>query len=373
MDSCHVLIAGAGPAGSSCAWALRSSGLDVLVLDKATFPRNKICGGWITPEVLVALAINPRDYAPGRTLQPITGFRIGGMGRSDVNVQFQRVVSYGIRRSEFDEYLLRRCSATVRESYPITSVERSGHAWVINGEIQAPMLVGAGGHFCPVARALSHEQEPKRGALTEEPVVAQEIEFAMTPEQTAACHVRGETPELYFCDDLKGYGWCFRKDNLLNIGLGRLDPHGLPEHVGRFVEFLHTSGKVPFELPGRLAGHAYLVSGYSPRKTIGDGVLLTGDSAGLAFPQSGEGIWPAVISGLIAADVVLSARGDYAAGRLEKYSSALADRLGHHGGLLESVARLLPAPLRNTLARRLLANPSFCRHTVVENWFLHAA
>src|SRR6187549_857500 len=52
MDSCDVLIVGGGPAGSSCAWGLRESGLDAVILDQHDFPRDKICGGWITPEVL---------------------------------------------------------------------------------------------------------------------------------------------------------------------------------------------------------------------------------------------------------------------------------------------------------------------------------
>ncbi|HYL91666.1 MAG TPA: NAD(P)/FAD-dependent oxidoreductase, partial [Alphaproteobacteria bacterium] len=269
MDSCDVLIAGGGPAGSSCAWSLRSSGLNVVVADKATFRRNKVCGGWITPEVLRALDIQPEEYAAGRTLQPITGFRISSMGRRQIDVGFGQVVSYGIRRSEFDEYLLRRCGARVREGFPITSLERADGAWLVNNKIKARMLVGAGGHFCPVARHLGD-------GVKEEAVVAQEIEFAMSPEQAAQCGVKAETPELYFCDDLKGYGWCFRKGNLLNIGLGRLDQHSLPEHVSQFLEFLRASGKVTFDLPGRLCGHAYLVSGYSPRKLVGDGVLLAG-------------------------------------------------------------------------------------------------
>jgi flavin-dependent dehydrogenase len=63
MDSCDVLIAGGGPAGSSCAWMLRSSGLDVAILDKETFPRNKVCGGWITPAVLDELEIDPAEYS----------------------------------------------------------------------------------------------------------------------------------------------------------------------------------------------------------------------------------------------------------------------------------------------------------------------
>ncbi|MFI5105684.1 MAG: NAD(P)/FAD-dependent oxidoreductase, partial [Terriglobales bacterium] len=322
-----------------------------------------------------------RGYAPARTMQPITGFRISSMGRREVDVTFPNIVSYGIQRREFDEYLLRRCGAQVREGVPITSIERVGDAWLINGETRARMLIGAGGHFCPIARALNSgrngntngNHDGSKNGKNEEPVVAQEIEFAMSPDQAAQCRVQGETPELYFCEDLKGYGWCFRKGNLLNIGLGRLDQRALPDHVARFLEFLRAAGKVPFDLPGRLSGHAYLVSGYTPRKIVGDHVLLIGDSAGLAFPQSGEGIWPAVESGLIAAGVVESAAGDYSLDRLQKYPALLTQRLGASGGILQSLGRRLPSGLRKGIARWLLTKPSFCRHTVVENWFLHAA
>ena len=108
MDACDVVIVGGGPAGSSCAWGLRDSGLDVMILDRATFPRNKLCGGWITPLVLEELEFTPEDYSPGRTMQPITGFRLSAIGGPQVEVRSQRVVSYGIRRCEFDEYLLRK-------------------------------------------------------------------------------------------------------------------------------------------------------------------------------------------------------------------------------------------------------------------------
>ena len=73
MDACDVLIVGGGPAGSSCAWGLRGSGLDVAILDRQTFPRDKICGGWITPQVLSELGIDPAEYGRDRVLQPITG------------------------------------------------------------------------------------------------------------------------------------------------------------------------------------------------------------------------------------------------------------------------------------------------------------
>ena len=60
MESCDVLIVGGGPAGSTCAWQLRQAGLDVLVMDKQTFPRDKVCAGWITPAVVESLELDLR-------------------------------------------------------------------------------------------------------------------------------------------------------------------------------------------------------------------------------------------------------------------------------------------------------------------------
>src|SRR5438132_332213 len=111
MDTCDVLIVGGGPAGSSCARALVQSGFDVVVLDKADFPRDKVCAGWITPAVVHEVGLDLADYATCRTLQPISGFRTGVMGGSQVCTQYGRVVSYGIRRCEFDHYLLEHSGA----------------------------------------------------------------------------------------------------------------------------------------------------------------------------------------------------------------------------------------------------------------------
>ena len=111
MDPCDVLIVGGGPAGSSCAWRLRGSGLDVAILDKAVFPRHKVCGGWITPAVLAELEIDPAEYGRGRVLQPITAFRTGSIGGPAIETLYGAPVSYGIRRCEFDDYLLRRSGA----------------------------------------------------------------------------------------------------------------------------------------------------------------------------------------------------------------------------------------------------------------------
>ena len=77
MRTCDALIIGGGPAGSTCARELRNDGIDVLVMDKASFPREKVCAGWITPAVLELLKIDAGIYGRGHTLQPIRGFRTG--------------------------------------------------------------------------------------------------------------------------------------------------------------------------------------------------------------------------------------------------------------------------------------------------------
>ncbi len=125
MDTCDVIIVGGGPAGSSCAWALRGSGLDVLVVDRAAFPRNKLCAGWITPLILDELEFHAGRLSSGRlVIQPITGFRLGAIGGPQVEIRGDQIVSYGIRRCEFDEFLLRRSGARLREGIALTSLER---------------------------------------------------------------------------------------------------------------------------------------------------------------------------------------------------------------------------------------------------------
>src|SRR3954464_11424697 len=109
MDHCDVLIVGGGPAGSSCARRLRQLGLDVLTMDRFAFPRDKVCAGWITPQVIEDLDLDCDDYRRGRTFQPITGFRTGIVGcPRTVDTRYSRPVSFGIRRCEFDQYLLER-------------------------------------------------------------------------------------------------------------------------------------------------------------------------------------------------------------------------------------------------------------------------
>jgi len=175
METCEVLVVGGGPAGSTCAGKLLQAGLDVLLLDKERFPREKPCAGWITPALFEVLGLDAEEYRQGRVLQNINSFRTGLMDGAEVVTSYGTTVSYGIRRFEFDHYLLERSRVRRQLGETVTSLTYKDNWWLVNGSIRARMLVGAGGHFCPVARQL--------GACIghEEVVAAQVAEWAMTP------------------------------------------------------------------------------------------------------------------------------------------------------------------------------------------------
>jgi len=364
-DSTEVLIVGGGPAGSTLARVLTQAGMRVVVLDKAVFPRDKICAGWVTPAVMEELELDLEDYAGDNVLQPIHGFRTGRLGQKLVQSEFPgQPASYGIRRKEFDHYLLKRCGAELMLGQGFKSMQRDGDGWLVNGSIRAELVVGAGGHFCPVARAIG-AKGPRETA-----VAAQEIEFEMTARQQTDCPVSAELPELFFTPDLKGYGWVFRKGGFLNVGLGREDKHKLAGHVERFCNYLKQTGRIPMDTPGKLKGHAYLLYPHCRDPVVNDGVLLIGDAAGLAYAQSGEGIRPAVESALLAASSIIDCQGDYSTGRLQSYVDKLEERFGPRN--TQAVRGGSSSPrLKQYLAGMLLKNNWFSKNLLIKRWFLH--
>jgi flavin-dependent dehydrogenase len=267
-------------------------------------------------------------------------------------------VSYAIRRCEFDAFLLRRSGVRVLEDTPIERLRWTGSTWMANEAIEAPVLIGAGGHFCPVARHL------RGGADTTTPVVAKEAEFRVNGRVGA----RDAPPELYFCRDLEGYGWCVPKGDYLNIGLGRRDRGDLNRHIGGFIGWLERRGTVK---PGDAVfwrGHAYLASGAGSRPLVAPGAITIGDAAGLAYPESGEGIRPAIESGRLAAQVLVEARGRQSIHELRSYAAEL-ERLHPRPSATPAWMRLPTA----ALGRVLLGSATFTRHVVLDRWFLRTA
>jgi geranylgeranyl reductase family protein len=357
MISCDALVVGGGPAGSTCARLLNRAGWNVVVADRARFPRNKVCAGWLTPDVFPLLDLTPDEYrAAGLTLQEIRAFRTGVIGGRMVHTRYGGVVSYAIRRYEFDAFLLRRAGVRVAEDTSITSFERHGERWLVNGEIDAAVVIGAAGHFCPVARFL------RGGRDRVQPVVAREAEIRL--DRTEA-RIDGETPALYFSRDLEGYAWCVRKGDFVNVGIGRRTSHDFNGHLRAFTRFLESRGIVRGAAALDFDGHAYLAAGVGPRALSGPGMLLVGDSAGIAYPESGEGIKPAIQSGRLAAEVLI-ARGP------ARFDAArYLERVKHdHPPAHSYSARLRPAVA--AAGRLLLGSRRFTRSVVLDRWFLRS-
>jgi geranylgeranyl reductase family protein len=297
-----AIVVGGGPGGSTAAWRLAKEGLRPLVLDAAVFPRVKICAGWVTPEALRDLEIDPAKYP--LTIQPFDLCVLEFEGvRHETG--WRRPASYGIIRREFDHYLLERAAAAgadVRWGIRVTGVEQGADTVIVEtdrGRFEAPVIIGAGGHRCPVAKALGQV------SVREEVVAAQESETRLPPGWVERLAPFLRAPELYVEPDLRGYGWYFPKQDFVNIGIGCTggSDGSLPRRREALVQALRASGRLPAELPIEpFKGHAYVVRRQAPRRVSGPRFVLVGDAAGLARDLSGEGIGPAIRSGILAAE-----------------------------------------------------------------------
>ncbi len=290
----EVIVVGGGPAGASAAWELVRSGIDVLVLDLAAFPREKLCAGWITPEVLEDLEFEPGDY-PHRFLT-FAALDVAVRGH---HLKF-RAPQHSIRRFEFDQWLLERSGAQVA-THTVQKVRSDGDAFVIDDAYRCKHLIGAGGTRCPVYRDLFRAHRARSKSLQ---VVTQELEYAHNGVQND-CHL------WFFDDGLPGYAWYVPKARgYVNVGVGAvastLKQRGddIKRHWGLLVERLLSEGLLE-EPPAPPGGYSYFLRGKSQRADQLRNAYLVGDAAGLATRDMCEGIGPAVRSGLRAARSII--------------------------------------------------------------------
>jgi geranylgeranyl reductase family protein len=355
-----AVVVGGGPGGSTAAWRLASAGARVLVLDAATFPRVKLCAGWVTPSVWRDLELDPAGYP--RTIQAFESVVVG-VDAAEYRTSFGRVASYGIVRAEFDTVLLRRAEtagATVREGQRVRGVRREGGAVVVetaDDTVTTPLVIGAGGHHCPVARAFGEI------SAEEDVVVTQESETRIGAERLRSLTPHHGSPELFAEPDFHGYGWYFTKGDFLNIGIGAVGGMPIAQRLERFRTRLRESGRWPASLElTRFRGHAYGVQRQRPRRLAGDGFVLIGDAAALARDFSGEGIGPAVRSARLATDAILA--GDPAS-----YPERSAAAFGKPSAVLGAVLGVLPARALETAARLACTQPWARRRLVLEGAF----
>jgi len=291
VRSVDAIVVGGGPAGSAAAAQLKSAGVDVAVLDKEHFPRQKLCAGWITPEVLRDLQLAPADYPHG-----FLSFRRLHWHLRAVHLPVP-CVQHSIRRVEFDAWLLRRSGAEVIQ-HAVRQIVRDGDDYVIDDAFRCRYLIGAGGTACPVRRALFEAAAPRARSLQ---TVTLELEFAFD-WRDPDCHL------WFFERGLPGYSWYVPKAaGWLNVGIGGMAPRlkrrgeTIRQHWQYLAEKMHREFQVT--IPGEPKGYSYYLRGPLPGR-LGN-AFLTGDAAGLATRDLCEGIGPAIRSGQRAANAIL--------------------------------------------------------------------
>jgi menaquinone-9 beta-reductase len=293
MRSCDVLIVGGGPAGSTAAWHLKRAGADVLVLDRERFPRTKLCAGWITPDVVRELAMDIGSY-PHRLLT-FPRLRVH-LGRLHVPIA---CVQHSIRRFEWDAWLLERSGAPV-EQHNVRHIAAVEGGYVIDDAYRCRYLIGAGGTRCPVYRELFREVNPRANELQ---IVTLEHEIQYDWHD-GDCHL------WFFENALPGYSWYVPKERgWLNVGVGAIAARMKERGQDIRAHWAHLATT----LDGGLApGAQYDPTGYSYylRGKVDvvrrDNAFITGDAAGLATRDLGEGIGPAIRSGARAARAIVA-------------------------------------------------------------------
>lgn len=315
MQVVDAIVVGGGPAGSTCAWKLREAGLEVIVLDRAVFPRSKLCAGWVTPEAIADLELDPADYPHSF------------MTFDELHLSWKALTikpksrQHSIRRFEFDDFLLRRSGATVLQ-HKVGEIQRDGSDYIIDDEFRCKYLVGAGGTACPVYRTFFHDCNPRRSALQ---TATYEQEFAYD-WKNPDCHL------WFFDDGLPGYAWYVPKANgYINVGLGgmadKLKHRGghLREYWRKLVKKLRSEGLVSYD-DYHPTGYSYYLRGNTDVVSR-DNAYIVGDSVGLATRDMCEGIGPAVKSSLLAANSIVTGAGYSLTGISELSGTGFASRI----------------------------------------------
>lgn len=289
-----VIIVGGGPAGAACGWKLNQHGIECLILDQQPFPRPKLCAGWITPQVLTDLEITLQDPPPG--LMRFHQFQIHLYGKTFPI----KVRQYAIRRLEFDYWLLKRAGVAVH-THAVREIKKTGDFYSLDDRYRCQYLIGAGGVHCPVYRTFFGPKNPRAKNLL---IITLEEEFPYDYAD-ANCH-------LWFAQNkLPGYAWYVPKnEGYLNIGIG-----GYAEKLKAHQDHIKTHWQLLIKELARhslVKNHAFQPRGYAyylrnrvdPKPM--DNLWLIGDAAGLATRDMGEGIGPAVKSGLLAAESLIT-------------------------------------------------------------------
>lgn len=369
-----VVIVGAGPGGASAAYHLATLGVDVAVLDKAAFPRDKICGDGLTPAAvseIQLMGVDTTGWTKNRGLRVI-----GGGNRIYFDWPEQASLpGYGMARArgELDQALIQRAQeagARLYEGHQVTGALRSDtgrvtgvRARVGRGagarEVTATgrLVVDAGGVAARLATSLGLEKSAKR------PMGVAARTYFRSP--------RGDDPwmeshlELWSgkpgkSELLPGYGWIFPVGNgVVNVGLGSVSSDAKATSLPYKEVFSKWVANLPPEW-GLTADNqigplrsAALPMSFNRQPHYTNGLALVGDAGGMVSPFNGEGIAPAMKAGRLLADAAASAFGRDTEAGFDLAMSVYPEQLQQAYGGYYSLGRVFVALIENPKIMRI--------------------
>ncbi len=288
-----ILIVGAGPAGSSLAYPLAQSGMDVLLIDKAHFPRAKTCAGGVNYRTRRLL---PFDIEPV-TEAVITGVTFTRHLQDSFTRRYPEPLMVTVHRQSFDHFLVeqaQRAGAHFMDGVQFRGLTPKNDAVEVetsSGTCLAKFVIGADGAQSPVAKKLG-----LRPAVPHILVIHTEAPASIFPT------LELDTIQIDWGSLKRSYAYLFPKKNILSIGAGGV---GIaPDKIKNYQRaFLETHWQREGTLPVSVAG--YRLPLRQKRQPIQKGrCLLLGDAAGLVDPFTGEGIYSAVRSAQAAAAIL---------------------------------------------------------------------
>jgi geranylgeranyl reductase family protein len=310
-----AIVVGGGPAGSTTAYRLADKGASVLLADKATFPRDKPCGGGMTMRAVRQCPVDPTPVVEELVDQVELRFRYGAAVVHRAN----EPIVWMVQRQRLDAFLLdaaRERGAEVREGVKV-SLEPDGTVSLGTGEkVRGEVIVGADGANGITARSVGLGNGITYGVAYEG-----NVPYPTLPRERYARRL-----VLELADIPGGYAWVFPKGEHANVGVGGWESEGpnLKEHLRRACE---AHGLDPESLES-LRGHR-LPLRHPGTRIAGERALLVGDAAGLIDPVSGDGMYECFVSSRLATGAIL----DLLAGRSSTLASYEAAVDGELAGL----------------------------------------
>lgn len=356
-----AIVVGAGPAGSTASRYLSDQGLRVLLLDKATFPRDKVCGDGLTPRCtkqLIKLGIDISDWHKNY------GLRVYGGKVKPFELPWPELSEfphYGLTKAryELDEILARHAQAggaELLEGVNVQSAITDANGRVTGvlakdgTEYHAPFVIAADGNSSRLAVSVGRQKMNNR------PMGVAIRTYYRSPRSNDT-HMESYL-ELRDANGglLPGYGWIFALgDGRVNLGLGQLNTTksfqqtNYRDLLNQWVAGLPEEWEINPDTQDAAIGSAALPMCFNRQPAYANGLLLLGDAAGMVSPFNGEGIAYALEAGEWAAEAVASAfyRGPgtrSAEKALEGYATRLKDEWGGYYRLGQGFAKLIGNP-----------------------------